>query len=104
MDTRKANQAVMRERYLIPTVEIVLQCFYQSTVFSIIYIKLVYHQIELDPKSRHITTFITHKGMNPYKRLFGVSCAPEMYNKIVQQTLDGCNGVQSIFDDPVVHG
>lgn len=33
-----------------------------------------------------------------------VSCAPEMYNKIIQQTMDGCDGVQSIFDDLVVHG
>ena len=43
--------------------------------------------------------------MYRYKRLmFGISCAPEMYNKIKQQTLDGCDGVQSIFDDIVVHG
>lgn len=27
-----------------------------------------------------------------------------MYNKIIQQTMDGCDGVQSIFDDLVVHG
>lgn len=65
-------------------------------------IKLAYHQIELNPKCRHITTFSTHKGMYRYKRL--MICAPEMYNKIIQQTLDGCDGVQSIFDDLVVHG
>lgn len=106
-DIRKANQAVMRERYPIPTVEEILQDLNQSTVFSKLDIKLAYHQIELDPKSRHSTTFMTHKGMYRYKRLmFGVSCnyAPEMYNKIIQQTLDGCDGVQSIFDDLVVHG
>lgn len=79
VDMRKANQAVMRERYPIPTVEEVLQDFNQSTVFSKLDIKLAYHQIELDPKSRHITTFTTHNGMYRYKRLmFGVSCAPEM--------------------------
>ena len=105
VDMRQANQAVIRERYPIPTVEEVLQDFNQSTVFSKLDIKLAYHQIELDPSSREITTFMTHKGMYRYKRLmFGISCAPEMYNKILQQTLDGCDGVQSIFDDIVVHG
>ena len=44
-----------------------------------------------------------HKGMYRNKGLmFGISCSPEMYNKIIQ-TLDGCDGVQSIFDDIVVH-
>lgn len=36
--------------------------------------------------------------------MIGVSFAPEMHNKIIQQTLDECDGVQSIFDDLVVHG
>lgn len=84
--------------------EEVLQDFNQGTVFSKLDIKLAYHQIELDPKSRHITTFMTHKGMYRYKRLmFGVSCVPEMYNKIIQQTLDGCDGVQRTFGELVVH-
>ena len=107
VDMRQAvhNQAVLRERYPIPTVEEVLQDFNQSTIFSKLDIKLAYHQIVLDPVSRQNTTFMTHKGMYRYKRLmFGISCAPEMYNKIIQQTLDGCDGVQSIFDDIVVHG
>ena len=102
---RQANQSVSRERYPIPTVEEVLQHFNQSTVFSKLDIKLGYHQIVLDPESRQIITFMTHKGMYRYKRLmFGISCAPEMYNKFIQQTLDGCDGVQSMFDDIVVHG
>ena len=77
---RQANQAVLRERYQMSTVEEVLQDFNQSTVFSKLDIKLAYHQIVLDPESRQITTFITNKGMFRYKRLmFGFSCAPEIY-------------------------
>ena len=36
--------------------------------------------------------------------MFGVSCAPEIYNKIIMQLLDKCQGVHSIFHDIVVHG
>lgn len=40
-----------------------------------------------------------------YKRLnFGISCAPEMYNKIIQQVFEGCKGVKSIYADVVVYG
>ena len=47
---------------------------------------------------------MTHKGAYRYKRLmFGVSRAPEMYNRIIQQILDGCDGVRSNFDDIIVY-
>ena len=36
--------------------------------------------------------------------MFGISCAPEMYQKVLQQTLQGCEGVHNILDDIIVHG
>ena len=36
--------------------------------------------------------------------MFGISFAPEMYQRIIFQTLQGCTGVRNIFDDIVVHG
>lgn len=56
MNMRKANQAVLRERYPLVTLEETLQDFNQSTVFSKLEIKLAYHDIELYPKSWHITS------------------------------------------------
>ena len=59
----------------------------------------------MTPDSREITTFMTHLGLYRYKRLlFGVSCAPEMFNKIVHQILGDLPGVNAIYDDIVVHG
>ena len=55
--------------------------------------------------SRPIATFATHKGFFRYKRLmFGVSCAPEMHQRIIQQVLEGYEGVGNIYDDIIVHG
>ena len=80
VDMRKANEAIIRERYPIPTVDEVLQSLNQSTVFSKLDLKWGYHQLELHPDSRSITTFITHCGLFQYKRLmFGISSAPEIY-------------------------
>lgn len=105
VDMRRANEAVCRVRYPIPTTEEILQDLNKSTVFSKLDIRMAYHQIELDDESREITTFMTHRGTYRYKRLlFGVSCAPEMYNKVIAQVLSDLEGVNSIFDDIICHG
>jgi hypothetical protein len=105
VDMRRANEAVIRERYQIPTLYEILQYLNQSRVYSKLDIKWAYHQLELTPDSREITTFMTPRGLYRYKRLlFGVSCAPEMYNKIIQQTLGDLSGVNAIYNDVVVHG
>ena len=87
VDMRRANEAIIRERYPIPTVDEVLQSVNQSTVFSKLDLKWGYHQLELHPDSRSITTFTTHCGLYQYKRLmFGISSAPEVYQHVIQQS------------------
>ena len=71
-DMRQANRAIIR-RYPIPTVDEVLHTVNGSKVFSKVDLKWGYHQLELSPKSREITTFATPDGLFRYKRLlFGV--------------------------------
>ena len=104
VDMRRANQAVKRVHHPIPTVDELLQELNNSKVFSKLDIKWEYHQIELEKESRGITTFITHRGLYRYKRLnFGISCAVEMFQKVLQQILQSCEGVQNILDDIIVH-
>ena len=100
---RQANMAVKRERYPIPSIDQVLQDFSQSKFFSKLDFNSAYHQIELAPESRDITTFETHQGLYRYKRLmFGVSCAYEMYQKVLRQVLQEFDGVHN-FLDVIVH-
>ena len=94
VDMKRANLAVKRKRHPIQTIGELLQEMNQSKIFSKVDVKWGYHQIKLDPELRDITTFATHEGLFRYKRLmFGVSCAPEMYQRTMQQTLAGCKGV-----------
>ena len=80
MDMRGENEAIVRERHPIPTVEELLYDLHRSTVFSKIDLKWGFHQILLSEESRHVTTFVTHRGLYRYKRLmFGVTSAPEKY-------------------------
>ena len=102
VDMRRANEAVIRERHPIPTLEETLQALNGAAVFSKLDLRWGYHQVELHPESRILTTFSTHKGLKRYKRLiFGLSSAPEY---VIQQTLQGIPGARNISDDIIVFG
>ena len=105
VDMRRANTAVKRVRFPIPTLEQTLQELSGCTVFSKIDLRMGYHQVELTPESREITTFITDEGLFRFKRLmFGISSASEMFQYIIRQVLDGCEGAHNISDDIIVGG
>ena len=75
---RRANETIIRERHPIPTVEELLHDLNGSTVFSKVDLKCGVQQILLSEDSRHIATFVTHRGLCRYKRLMsGVTSAPE---------------------------
>ena len=105
MDMHRTNEAIVRERHPIPTVEELLYDLHGSTIFSKIDLKWGFHQILLNEESRHVTTFVTHRGLYRYKRLmFGVTSALEKYQQIIRDVLKGCAGVANIADDLIVHG
>ncbi|KAI8516325.1 hypothetical protein Bbelb_049060 [Branchiostoma belcheri] len=88
LDMRRANEAKVRERQPIPTVEDVLHDLNGSTVFS-----------KLDLKWGFT------RGLYRYKRLmFGISSAPEKYQQLVKEVLRVCEGVANIADDVIIHG
>ena len=105
VDMRCANQAIIRERHPIPTIDEVLEDMQEGSVFSKLDLKWGYHQIELNEESRGITTFVTHKGLFRYKRLmFGITSAPEKYQQVIQQVLQDCSGTANISDDIIIYG
>ena len=76
VDMCRANEAIVRERNPIPTIEEVLYDLNGSTVFSKLDLKWGFHQIELEAESREITTFVTHRWLFSYKRRFLASPQP----------------------------
>ena len=105
VDMRRANEAIIRERLPIPTIDEVLEELNGSTVFSKLDLRYGFHQVELHADSRDITTFVTHDGLFRYKRLsFGVNAAPEKYQHIISQVIADIKGVVNIADDLIVHG
>ena len=105
VDMRAANQAIKRERHIMPTLCDFRAEMNGSKYFSKIDLKQAYHQLELKEESRYITTFSTHEGLFRYKRLnYGTNSAPELFQNILQQNLSDIRGVKNIVVDIIVHG
>lgn len=93
------------ERYPLPIIEEILDAVRGCNWFSTLDVKSAYHQIELHEECRDITTFVTEAGLFRYKRLmFGINCAPEMFQRIMRSILADCEGVVNFIDDIIVCG
>ena len=60
-------------------------------------------QIPLAKKSRYLTTFATPFGQYCFNKMpFGVSSAPEHFQKRMSQVLSGIDGALCLIDDVLV--
>ena len=105
VDMRVANTAIKRTRHSIPTLEAVPVELNGARLFSKLDLTQAYHQLELNPASRRITTFTTHLGLYRYKRLnYGTNATAEIFQHTLQMTLQGIQGAKNITDDIIVFG
>ncbi|XP_048765085.2 uncharacterized protein LOC125672921 [Ostrea edulis] len=105
VDMRQANNAIHRERHVMPTVDDMINDLNGVKDLSKLDLNSGYHQLELAPESRYITTFSTHVGLRRHKRLnFGISSAAEAFQVIIQQVIEGIDGVRNLSDDIFVFG
>ena len=105
VDMREPNKAILRTRYVTPTIDELICDLQAATVFSKVNLRAGYHQLVLDPSSRPITTFATHCGLYRYKRLiFGVNAAAEVFQHTIQTLLTGIEGTKNVSDDIIVFG
>ena len=105
MCLRQLNKAVSRERFVIPTYEEVLGRIYGAHVFSVLDAKHGFWQVPLTEESQKLTTFITPFGRFCFRRLpFGITSAPEIYQRIMSDLLAGLAGVVVYMDDVLITG
>lgn len=105
VDMRDANKAIVPQHHPLPTFDDIVPHLHNCKVFSKIDLNKAFHQLELAEDSRSITTFATHNGYYRYKRLtFGMNCASEVFQSVMERMLAGIPGVKSFIDDILVFG
>ena len=105
LDPSDLNKAIKRPKIQMPTLNEVLPNLAKAKMFTVLDAKDGFHQVELDDDSSKLTTFWTPFGRYRYLRMpFGISSAPEEWQRRLNEALVGLPGVICIADDVLVYG
>ena len=105
IDPKDLNKAIQRPKYQIPTLEEILPQLADARIFSVLDAKDGFHQVKLDTPSSYLTTFWTPFGCYRYLWMpFGISSAPEEFQRRMHTLVEGLSGIAVIADDILVYG
>ena len=105
LDPKHLNEALKRNQHHIPTLEELTHRFSGATIFSKLDAKSGYWSVPLDAQNQLYTTFNTPFGRLCFKRLpFGLKTSEDVFQKAMDDILEGLPGVISIADDITVYG
>ena len=105
LDPKDLNAAIQREHFPLPTIEAIVSRLPNAKFFSLLDANSGFWQIQLDEASSTLCTFNTPFGRYRFKCLpFGISSAPEVFQKAMTEHLEGLAGVECIIDDVLVWG
>ena len=105
LDPWDVNKAIKRDHYKTPTVEEITHLLAGSKKFTKVNGTSSYLCIVLDYESSLLTTFNTLWGRYRFICLpWGLSCAQDIFQQMMDQILECCEGVIGITDDVVIHG
>ncbi|UYV76749.1 K02A2.6-like [Cordylochernes scorpioides] len=100
VDLSRLNEHVQRAVHPMPVVDHMLGQRGEARFFLKLDANSGFHQIPLSPDCQHLTTFITPFGRYKYCRMpFGISLAPEYFQKVMSIILQGMDGVMCYLDD-----
>ena len=103
VDLKPLNESVLREVHPLPKVDDTLAQLAGAKVFSKLDANSEFWQIPLTKGSRLLTTFITPYGRYCFnKPPFGISSAPELFQKRMNNLLRGLEGVLCLMDDILI--
>ncbi|XP_021370583.1 uncharacterized protein K02A2.6-like isoform X2 [Mizuhopecten yessoensis] len=99
------NQVSKLDNYPIPKTEDLYASLGGGAFYSKLDLSQAYQQLELDTESKPYTTINTHKGLFCYNRLpYGISSAPGIFQRTMENILQGVPQVIVRVDDILVAG
>ena len=99
------NRAAKLEKYPIPRIEELFTSLSGGKTFSKLDLSHAYLQIPLDEQSQEYVTINMHKGLFRYTRIpFGIASAPSIFQRVMENLLQGIPRVCVYLDDILVTG
>ena len=105
IDLKPLNELVLCEIHPLPKVDDTLAQLSGAKLFSKLDTNSGFWQIPLAKSSQQLTTFITPFGRYHFTKMpFGISSAPEHFQKRMTAILTGLDGVLCLMDDILIFG
>ncbi len=105
LDPHDLNKAILRPYYPMRTLEDILPELAGSQYYTKLDTRSAYWTCELSDDSSILTTFNSPYGRYRYLRLpYGLKSSQDVFQRKLDECLEGLNGVVSIVDDVIVHG
>ncbi|CAG2198015.1 unnamed protein product [Mytilus edulis] len=105
IDPNHLNQHIKRSHYPLQTIDCLLPELSNTKIFSVVDAKIGFWHVQLDEESSYLTTFNTPFGRYRWLRMpFGITSAPEEYQRRQDQAVEGIPRVKSIIDDILIYG
>uniref|UniRef100_A0AAV2JTD4 Gypsy retrotransposon integrase-like protein 1 n=4 Tax=Knipowitschia caucasica TaxID=637954 RepID=A0AAV2JTD4_KNICA len=99
------NPVLQAEQYPLPRIEDIFANLAGGKRFTKVDLAEAYLQMEIEEDSKMFLTINTLKGLYRYNRLvFGVASAPAIWQRAMDQVLQGIPGTQCYLDDIIVTG
>lgn len=103
LDPLELNKVIIREHHLIPTMDEIRMSLSNKMWYSLLDLKNGFWQIKLSKESSNICSFSTPFGYYKFTRLpFGLSCAPEEFQKQNQKCFGDIENIRIYFDDILI--
>lgn len=97
LDPRELNLALKEENHVIPSFQELSEKLNNKNIFTVLYLKEGYWQVELSDASSKICSFSTPFGCYKFQRLpFGIKIAPEVFQRYNEKNFENIPGVVRI--------
>ncbi len=105
IDPQDLNHAIQREHYPMPKTEEIVSRLGEARYMSVLDANQAFYQVRLDEESSYLCTMNTPYGRYRFLRLpYGIKSASEVFHRLVTQSFENMEGVESFVDDILVWG
>ena len=100
LDPHQLNKAIFREHYPMRTIEEIAANLHGSKIFSVLDASQAFYQIKVTERTSNYLTFNTPYGRFKFLRMpFGISSAPEVWERTVHDIFGDIPDVEIIRDE-----
>ena len=107
VDYRRLNNVTVKDSYPLPNIEDTFDSLSGASYLCALDLASGYWQVEMAPKDRHKTAFLTREGLWQFKVMpFGLCNAPATFERLMELVLRGLLWQRCLvyIDDIIVYG